>query len=84
MTFGWYGRFDRRGGSVLHVTNVPAELDAAGIDGVHQQGKKLGRRKVSPKIENAIKNHLMIGAGTLKVAVLVGCGTVQRVRREMS
>ena len=58
----------------------------AGLDRVRQQGKKLGRPKVSPKIENAIRSHLRAGNGILKVATLVGVGsgTVQRVKREMA
>jgi hypothetical protein len=57
----------------------------AGLDRVRQQGKKLGRPKVSPKVENAIRTHLSVGKGKLKVAAIVGCGsgTVQRVKREM-
>jgi hypothetical protein len=41
---------------------------------------------VSPKIENAIREHLSAGNGILKVAALVGVGsgTVQRVKREMA
>ncbi len=58
----------------------------AGLDRVRQQGKKLGRPKVSLKVENAIRTHLSAGMGILKVAALVGCGsgTVQRVKREMA
>ena len=58
----------------------------AGLDRVRQQGKKLGRPKVSPKIEDAIRTHLSAGNGILKVAALVGVGsgTVQRVKREMA
>ena len=58
----------------------------AGLDRVRQQGKRLGRPKVSPKIENAIRTHLSAGKGILKVAALVGfgSGTVQRVKREMA
>jgi DNA invertase Pin-like site-specific DNA recombinase len=54
----------------------------AGLDRVRQQGKKLGRPKVSPRIEAAIREHLSAGHGILKVAALVGVGsgTVQRVR----
>ena len=57
----------------------------AGRDRVRQQGKKLGRPKVSPNIENAIRAHLSAGNGILKVAALVGAGggAVQRVKREM-
>jgi DNA invertase Pin-like site-specific DNA recombinase len=57
----------------------------AGLDRVRQQGKKLGRPKVSSKVENAIRTHLGAGNGILKVAAMVGVGssTVQRVKREM-
>ena len=57
----------------------------AGLDRVRAQGKKLGRPKVGKKVEEAIRLHLSIGHGMLKVAKIVGCGsgTVQRVRREM-
>ena len=57
----------------------------AGLDRVRQQGKRLGRPKVSAKVENAIRTHLSAGKGILKVAALVGVGsgTVQRVKREM-
>ena len=43
----------------------------AGLDRVRQQGKKLGRPKVSPKIEDAIRRHLSAGNGILKVAALI-------------
>jgi DNA invertase Pin-like site-specific DNA recombinase len=43
----------------------------AGLDRVRQQGKKLGRPKVSAKIEAAILAHLKAGNGILKVASLV-------------
>ena len=58
----------------------------AGLDRVRQQGKRLGRPKVSPKVEHAIREHLGAGKGILKVAALVGVGsaTVQRVKREMA
>jgi DNA invertase Pin-like site-specific DNA recombinase len=57
----------------------------AGLDRVRAQGKKLGRPKVSAKIEAAIREHLNAGHGILKVAAMVGVGsgTVQRVKREM-
>src|SRR3984957_14238033 len=56
----------------------------AGLDRVRQQGKRLGRQRVSPKVEDAIRTHLSAGNGILKVAALVGVGsgTVQRVERE--
>jgi DNA invertase Pin-like site-specific DNA recombinase len=58
----------------------------AGLDRVRQQGKKLGRPKVPPKVEDAIRTHLRAGHGILKVAAFVGVGsgTVQRVKREMA
>ena len=57
----------------------------AGPDRVRQQGKKLRRPKVSPKIEDAMRGRSAAGNGILKVAALVGVGsgTVQRVKREM-
>jgi DNA invertase Pin-like site-specific DNA recombinase len=53
----------------------------ASLERVRQQGKKLGRPKVSPKVEDAIRQHLSAGNGILKVAAIVGVGsgTVQRV-----
>jgi DNA invertase Pin-like site-specific DNA recombinase len=58
----------------------------AGPDRVRQQGMKLGRPRVSPKVENAIRTHLSAGNGILKVAAMVGVGsgTVQRVKRELA
>jgi DNA invertase Pin-like site-specific DNA recombinase len=58
----------------------------AGLDRVRAQGiKKLGRPKVSRKVEDAIRSQLDAGHGILKVAKIVGVGsgTVQRVKREM-
>ena len=57
----------------------------AGLNRVRQPGKRLGRPKVAPKVEDAIRRHLSAGNGILKVARMVGCGsgTVQRVKREM-
>ena len=58
----------------------------AGLNRVRQEGKRLGRPKVAPKVEDAIRTHLKAGSGILKTAALVGCGsgTVQRVKREMA
>jgi DNA invertase Pin-like site-specific DNA recombinase len=50
----------------------------AGLERVRQQGRKLGRPKVAPKVEDAIRNHLRAGNGILKVAALVGVGSVHR------
>ena len=47
---------------------------------------KLGRPKVSAKVEAAIKEHLAAGVGILKTArtVGVGSGTVQRIKAELA
>ena len=81
------------GGAMIQMASVFGEQERsilrsrvlAGLERVRAQGGKLGRPKVSPKIENAIRTHLSAGKGILKVAALVGCGsgTVQRVKREM-
>jgi DNA invertase Pin-like site-specific DNA recombinase len=57
----------------------------AGLNRVRAEGRKtLGRPKIRPKVEQAIRDRLAEGHGILKVARLVGVGsgTVQRVRRE--
>ena len=54
------------------MTSVVGTRSARCLDRVRQQGKKLGRPKVSPKVENAIRTHLSAGKGILKVAALVG------------
>jgi hypothetical protein len=38
----------------------------AGLDRVRQQGKKLGRFKVSAKVDDAVRGHLRAGNGILK------------------
>ena len=40
----------------------------AGLNRVRQEGKRLGRPKVAPKVEDAIRRHLIAGNGILKVA----------------
>ena len=47
----------------------------AGLERVRAQGTKLGRPKVSPKVEDAIRRHLRAGSGILKIAAMVGCGS---------
>ena len=72
------------GRAMIQIASVFGEQD---LQRVRQQGvKRLGRPKVSPKIEAAIRTHLKAGNGILKVARMVGCGsgTVQRVKREMA
>jgi DNA invertase Pin-like site-specific DNA recombinase len=61
----------------------------AGVVRRDAQGRKLkaiGRPKVSPATEAAIRKHLAAGMGILKVAAMVGVGsgTVQRVKAEMT
>jgi DNA invertase Pin-like site-specific DNA recombinase len=58
----------------------------AGLDRARARGVRLGRPKVAPKIEAAIKTRLATGAGVLKVAreVSVGTSTVQRIKAEMA
>jgi DNA invertase Pin-like site-specific DNA recombinase len=65
---------------------VIRERVLAGLERVRQQGRTLGRPKVPPKVEHAIRTHLRAGNGILKVARMVGCGsgTVQRVKRDMA
>jgi DNA invertase Pin-like site-specific DNA recombinase len=51
-----------------------------------KSGKPIGRARIAPKIEDAIRAALASGKGILKVAreLEVGSGTVQRVKREMA
>jgi DNA invertase Pin-like site-specific DNA recombinase len=57
----------------------------AGLKRAIEQGKQLGRPKISLVIEKRILSHLKAGKGILKVAreCKVGTGTVQRIAREM-
>lgn len=56
----------------------------AGLRRAVAQGKTLGRPKVAPQTERAIRKALAAGDGILKVAAALGVGssTVQRVKRE--
>lgn len=58
----------------------------AGLKRAIEQGKQLGRPKISDTIEKRILSHLRKGKGILKVAreCGVGTGTVQRIKEEMS
>jgi DNA invertase Pin-like site-specific DNA recombinase len=58
----------------------------AGLRRAVEQGKQLGRPRVSPAIEKRIQSHLRKGMGILKVASELGVGTstVQRIKQEMS
>jgi DNA invertase Pin-like site-specific DNA recombinase len=57
----------------------------AGLARARARGAKLGRPKVSGKVEAAIRAKLASGQGMLKVAKTLGVGvsTVVRIRREM-
>jgi len=57
----------------------------AGLKRAVEQGKQLGRPKISEGLEKRIQTQLRANKGILKVAreVGVGTGTVQRIKREM-
>jgi DNA invertase Pin-like site-specific DNA recombinase len=57
----------------------------AGLKRAVEQGKTLGRPKVSPAIEKRIQSHLRAKKGILATAreCGVGTGTVQRIKREL-
>ena len=57
----------------------------AGLKRAVEQGKQLGRPKISSAVEKRIQTQLQAGKGILKVAreCGVGTGTVQRVAQEM-
>ena len=83
------------GKAMMQMASVFGELErelirarvVAGLNRVREQGiKRLGRPRVGPKTEEAIRHQLQSGHGILKVASTlgVGSGTVQRVKREMT
>jgi DNA invertase Pin-like site-specific DNA recombinase len=77
----------------FQVTGAFAEFERAmirsrvnaGLDRARARGVRLGRPKVGRKVEDAIRSHLALGHGMLKVAkeLRVGVSTVQRVRADM-
>jgi DNA invertase Pin-like site-specific DNA recombinase len=79
---------------MFQVTGAFAEFERsmirqrvnAGLRRAVEQGKQLGRPRVSPAIEKRILSHLRKGVGILKTAKTlgVGTGTVQRIKQEMS
>ena len=79
---------------MFQVTGAFAEFERsmirqrvnAGLRRAVEQGKQLGRPRVSPAIEKRILSHLRKGMGILKTAKTlgVGTGTVQRIKAEMS
>jgi DNA invertase Pin-like site-specific DNA recombinase len=58
----------------------------AGLKRARAQGKTLGRPKVAPKIEAAVRASLRSGKGIRRVATELGLGTstVQRIKGEMA
>lgn len=82
------------GRAMLQMAAVFAELERgmirervmAGLDRAKAQGVKLGRPKVSPRVEVAIRAKLAEGVGMVKIAreLSVGVSTVQRVRAASS
>ena len=78
----------------FHITGAFAEFERdmirsrvnAGLARARARGMKLGRPKVSAKVEAAIRESLAAGTGILKTArtVGVGSGTVQRVKAELA
>src|SRR5262249_6076813 len=79
---------------MFQVTGAFAEFERsmirqrvnAGLRRAVEQGKQLGRPRVSPTVEKRILSHLRKGMGILKTAKTlgVGTGTVQRIKAEMS
>jgi DNA invertase Pin-like site-specific DNA recombinase len=57
----------------------------AGLRRARAQGKKLGRPRVAPEVEDAVRASLGAGTGILKTAKVLGLGTrtVQRIKHEM-
>ncbi len=88
---GVFGEFERsmiqarvRSGMARAMAEQAESKVRIGPDGKRKQA--IGRPKVQPETENAIRARLASGAGILKIAgeLGVGSGTVQRVRREMA
>ena len=78
---------------MFQVTGAFAEFERsmirqrvhAGLKRAVEQGKRLGRPKISAVVEKRIRTQLRANKGILKVAreIGVGTGTVQRIKREM-
>jgi DNA invertase Pin-like site-specific DNA recombinase len=79
---------------MFQVTGAFAEFERsmikqrinAGLKRAVEQGKQLGRPRISPEIEKRIRDLLRAKKGMLAIAkkVGVGSGTVQRINREMA
>jgi DNA invertase Pin-like site-specific DNA recombinase len=83
------------GRAMFQMTEVFVEFERAialerlrvGSAKARQYGKKLGRRRIDPAIEAAIRDALRKGdAGMIRIAQRfgVGTGTVQRIKAEMT
>jgi DNA invertase Pin-like site-specific DNA recombinase len=78
---------------MFQVTGAFAEFERsmikqrinAGLKRAIEQGKQLGRPRISPEIEKRIQGLLRAKKGMLAIAkeLGVGSGTVQRIAREM-
>jgi DNA invertase Pin-like site-specific DNA recombinase len=78
---------------MFQVTGAFAEFERsmikqrinAGLKRAIEQGKQLGRPRISPELEKRIRGLLRAKKGMLAIAkeVGVGSGTVQRIAREM-
>src|SRR5262245_44696876 len=79
---------------MFQVTGAFAEFERsmirqrvhAGLKRAVEQGKQLGRPRISAAVEKRIQDRLRAGMGMIKVAreVGVGNGTVQRIKQEMT
>lgn len=82
------------GKAMLQMASVFAELERgmirervrAGLNRARAQGKRLGRPRVGPDIEDRIRTHIAAGQGIRKTAKTLGVGvsTVQRVVADQS
>lgn len=82
------------GKAMLQMAAVFAELERgmiqarvnAGLNTARANGVRLGRPMITKETEDAIRAHLMTGAGILKTSKALGVGvsTVQRVRGTMA
>ena len=82
------------GKAMFGMVSVFAEFEAdiikervkAGLARARAEGKRLGRRRISEAVVAQIREQLATGAGILKTAKELGCGTgtVHRVKRSMA
>ena len=67
-------------------TDIIKERVKAGLARARAAGKRLGRQPISEAVVAQIREQLATGAGILKTAKELGCGTgtVHRVKRSMA